>query len=438
MALVDDKTSIINQIGVFSSVGKQAQLPNSNTTLPSLNNTNDPVPFLLDTLTVMVGSTALQKTTGQVTTDFIGKAEPQLKTSLINQTTTHNSNQTIPSPIASNGISIPAKNIDLYGKLKTDPSSNTGGLIYGDNPTTMDKALYNSMQTPNTDVTHGSGNGAVTLNYDKATDTVKVKPVVSSQTIGTFIAAFIGGMILIDQKEFTSKIIEAIFGTVSADQKKSLSQLIQEEKINTTIDKIINNESNLNLTPTDLLNVEDTANQKLNGVSKVDVGCSIIDSDVSINDLKTLIMGNTGTTNPLQIGQNYANLISNSFGKNPAQTNPSNKNAINDGFFKKIISTVKSEMTKATTVTPQIQILMAFVSAFKNNGDISGALGNPVNNIIGQKNTITCLSSAASSALHEFIFSLVKTELIKLIVPVATVILQEKIQAYTGIINSLV
>lgn len=438
MSLIDDKKDIINQIGVFNSIGKKVELPETNSTLPSLNNSNEPVPFMLDTLTVMVGSQELERATGQVMTDYVRKTEPTLKTSLTKQTTTHNSNQMLSTGFTTNGYSMPVKNVDVHGKLKTDPSSKTGGLIYGDNANNFDKSMYNAIQNAGTDVTHGSGSGAVILNYDKTTDHVKVKPAVPSQTIGAFTAAFIGGLTILNEKEFTSRVVDTMFGTVSADQKKSLSQLKEEEKINATIQKIINGETNLELSQSDLMDIEDKANQKLNGKAKVDVGCSIIDSNVSIDDLQNLISGNTGTTDPVKIGRNYGSLIENSFGKDTTQVDPKNKNAIKDGFFKRLIDTIKTIVVQALTTTPQIRVLMAMVGGFKNNDNISSSLGSPVNDIKGQKNLIKCLSDSAVASLHEFIFNLVKTQLIKLIVPVATIILQEKIKAFINILKSLV
>lgn len=438
MSLVDDKKDIINQIGVFNSIGKKVEVPEKNSTLPSLNNSNEPVPFMLDTLTVMVGSQALERATGQVMTDYVRKTEPTLKTSLVKQTTTHNSNQMLSPTFTSSGYSVPVKNVDLNGKFKTDPSSQTGGLIYGDNANNFDKSMYNAIQNPGTDVTHGIGSGAVKLNYDKTTDNVNVKPVQTSQTVGAFTAAFIGGMTLLNEKEVTSRVVDTMFGTVSANQQKSLSQLKKEEEINAIIQKIINGETNLDLTQSDLMDIEDRANQKLNGKAKVDVGCSIIDSNVSINDLQNLISGNTGTTDPVKIGRNYGRLIENSFGKDTSQTNPSNKNAIKDGFFKRLIDTIKLIVVQALTTTPQIRMLMAMVGGFKNNDNTSSSSGNPTNDIKSQKNLIKCLSDSAVASLHEFIFNLVKTQLIKLLIPVATIILQEKIKAFINIIKSLV
>lgn len=437
MGLVDDKKGVLDQIGVFKSIGKKVEVPDRNSTLPSMNNNNEPVPFMLDALTVMVGSQELQKATGQVMTDYVRKSEPTLKTSLVKQTTTHNSNTTLPTAFASAGYSLPVKNVDLHGKLKTDPSSSSGNIIYGDNSNNFDKSMYNAIQNAGTDVTHGSGAGAVILNYDKTTDKVNVKPAQPSQTIGSFTTAYIGGLTLINEKEFTSRVVDTMFGTVSADQKKSLSQLKDEERINRTIKKIINGETHLELSQDDLMAIEDAANQKLNGKAKVDVGCSIIDSNVSMNDLRNLISSNTGTTDPIAIGKNFGGLIDNSFGKDTTQTNPSNKNAIRDGFFKKIIDTIKMIIVQALTTTPQIRVLIALVGGFKNNNDINSSLGNPLEDIKKQKNLIKCLSDSAVASLHEFIFNLLKTEMIKLIVPIATFILQEKIAAFINILKSL-
>jgi hypothetical protein len=437
MGLIDDKKSIITQLGVFTSIGKRVELPESNNTLPSLNNKNEPIPFMLDMLTVMVGSQALQKTTGEVMTNFVRKSEPQLKTSLTKQSTTHNSDQQLTSGFIS-GYDLPMQNVDIHGKLKTDPSSSTGNVIYGDNANNFDKSIYNALQNPGTEVTHGSGNGAVKLAYDKTTDKIKVKPVNTSQTIGSFTTSFIGGMTILNEKEFTSRVVDAIFGTVSAAQKKNLTQLRKEEMFNKTLEKISNDEESIDLTEDDLYQLDLTAQNKLTGKAKVDVGCSIIDSDVSIDDLKNLIAGNTGTTDPVAIGRNFGNLIENSFGKNPTQVNPVNKNAIRDGFFKRLIDTIKGIIAEAVTATPQIRILLAIVAGLKNGDDISSALGNPVDDLKNQKNLVKCLTDSATSSLNEFIFNLVKAELIKLIIPVATLILQEKIKAFINILKSLV
>ncbi len=72
-SIVNDKKSIINEISVLGSIGKTAELPDQNFTFPSVNTKNEPIPFMLDLLTACIGSEALQRTTGQVMTNFIRK-----------------------------------------------------------------------------------------------------------------------------------------------------------------------------------------------------------------------------------------------------------------------------------------------------------------------------------------------------------------------------
>ena len=46
MSAIDDKKSIIKQIGVLNSASKKVELPDLNVTLPSLNNDKEPIPFM--------------------------------------------------------------------------------------------------------------------------------------------------------------------------------------------------------------------------------------------------------------------------------------------------------------------------------------------------------------------------------------------------------
>ena len=74
-------------------------------------------------------------------------------------------------------------------------------------------------------------------------------------------------------------------------------------------------------------------------------------------------------------------------------------------------------------------------TGFKNN-DIP-KLGNPLDDIQNNQNLIVCLSNSARNTINEFLFNLVKKELMKLIIPVSKIILREKINQYLAIIQSL-
>lgn len=431
-SIVNDKKSIINEISVLGSIGKTAELPDQNFTFPSVNTKNEPIPFMLDLLTACIGSEALQRTTGQVMTNFIRNVEPDLKSNLKKQSVTFNSDKQLPSGFASAGYQVPTKKIDLFGKLKTDPSSSEGSLLYQNNVNSFDQKAYNAIANPNTDVVFGN----IKLNYSDLTDNMTIKPVNSSDTIGSFVNTYIDNITVVDEKEFTSQVMEAMYGTISNSTKKPLNSLVEEEKIRSLINKIVEDDSFASISDEELEEIQRLAGNKFKGVVPVDVGCSIIDSVLLLDDIISLINATTGNTDPVAVGGAYEKVMNDTFGRVPQQTNPANKNAIRDGYFKNLIKTITGAIVIALTSTPQIRVLLTMINGFKNNDNVDFP-ANSADDINSQKNYINCIGKSAGSLLNEFIFNLLKTELLKIIIPVATLIVKEKLQAFIRVIQSL-
>lgn len=431
MSIVNDKKSIVNEISVINSIGKTAELPDQNFTYPSVNTKNEPIPFMLDLLTATVGSEALQRTTGQVMTNFIRKVEPDLKTNLKKQSVTPNAHQNLPAGFAA-GYSVPVKKIDLTGKLKNDPSSQAGSLLYQSDTNSFDQKAYNAIANPGTDVTFGN----MKMKYDSLTDKMILKPLNPSQSIGSFVNDYIDNLKIVDEKEFTTNVMDTIYGTTAKATKKSVNAIADEEKIRALIQKLIEQNDVASLTDEEIAQIQELAANKFKGVVPVDVGCSIIDSVLFLSDIEALIANNTGSTDPSDVGNAYNKAMENSFGRVPTQTNPANKNAIRDGFFKKLIKTILGSLVFALTATPQIRVLMAMLNGFKNN-DNTTFPPQSEDDINAQRNFIKCLAKSAGGLLNEFIFNLLKAELIKIVVPVTVVIIKEKLQAFIRILESL-
>lgn len=432
MSIVNDKKSIITEISVLNSIGKTAELPDQNFTYPSINNKNEPIPFMLDLLTATIGSEALQRTTGQIMTQFIRGVEPELKSSLKTQSTTFNSDQEMPAEFVNNGYEVPVKKIDLFNKLKTDPSSSNGSLLYGDNANNFDKAVYSALLTPGSVVPFGN----VNLEYSEATDNLNVKPI-GSPNIGTFTNGFIDNITIINEKEFTTTVMDAIYGTMSHATKKPLKAIVEEEKVKNLISKLMESDAIASITDAELTSLQELAKNKYNGVAPVDVGCSIVDGVLDPNDIAAIIANNTGNTDPLSVGGAYNAAMESSFGRVPGQINPQNKNAIRDGFFKRLIKTILDAIVYALTSTPQIRVLLMIVNGFKNNDDVTFPASS-TDDMNSQKNFINCISKSAGGILNEYIFNLLKIELQKLLIPVLSIIVKEKIQSYLKVLESLV
>jgi len=441
MGLIDDKKNIFTQIGALTSIGNST-IPDTTNSLSSVNNTKEIVPFLLDMLTVIIGSEVLQITLGQLMTGYVRSVEPTLKTALKTQLIGFNSNQKLPSSFVNNGYELDTKNVDIYGKTRNDPNSDVGILSYPDNPNAFDNKLYQAQNAPGTDIPYKGNNSTdvMKMNYNDTTDTVNFKPTNSEQTIGDFTSNYIDSLTLIDEKTFVTSIVNAIFGTTTTNENKTIQTALIEEKINATIQKIINNDDNIDITNDELSQLQINAQNKVNGVEYYDVGCGQIPNNVSLNDLYGLITGTTGNTDPLTVGNAYLNTLAQGF-KNTDNTNAQSKandnsQAIKDSFFKKLINIIVNILVTAITMVPQVRAIMAIISGFKNHNSID--FGDPIDDIKKNHNLVNCLANSAKESINKFLFDLIKKELLKLVIPVTKIILREKINQYIAILLSLI
>ena len=431
MGVIDDKRNVFNQIGALVSAKESGNIPNSNNSISSINNNKEIVPFLLDLLVVLVGSQILKSLTGGLLTDLLRKIEPVLKLELIRQTTDYNSNDILPAYFSSGGISVPVKDIDIFGKFRTDPLSQLGGLLYVPDGNDFDKKSFEAIQVAGTDNTFNN----ITIEYSAALNQFTYKATSPINTIGTWTANYINGLTIVNQTEFIANVINLIFGVVSGDQNKTQNQLIEEEKVNRVIQKLIDEEDNLNISDNELRDIENEAENRKNGIQTVDVGCGVLVNTVTLNSLEETIAQITGTTNPVVAGEALSNMVSDGFPPEQEQRANRNNETVEDGFFKKLINAIVSILVLAVTTTPQIRALFAITNAFKENGSVS--LGDVADDLNSRRKLAGCLSKTVKSEINEFIFNLVKKEMLLLVIPVSKLILKEKINQYLALLRSL-
>lgn len=438
MGLIDEKQNIFTEIGALTSIKGGLETPDSTNSISSINNTNEIIPLLLDLLIALVGSEVLQTTVGEIITTYVRNVQPTLKTSLKKQLSTYNSNESLPIGFQG-GYTFPMKDIDVYEKTKKDPSSDVGGLLYSDEPNDFDRKLYQSTLIPGTPVNYNEINTSIT--YDDTLDTITLKPInTSGVNISDYTVNYVDNITLINEKEFTSNIVNAIFGTITTNENKTLETILKEEKLNFVLQKIINGEEDITINDDELNKLQENAQNKFIGVEYYDVGCGVIENNITLSELNLLISGTTGSTDPLTVGKAYLNTFMGGF-ENSDNTIASDRAteeeiAIKDSFFKRLINAIVNVLVIAITSPPQIRALLGIFSGFKNNDNPQ--LGDPIDYINKNQNLITCLSNSVRSTINEFLFNLIKKELIKLIIPVSKIILREKINQYIAIIRSLI
>src|ERR1035437_1625573 len=434
MGLIDDKKNVFTTIGAYTSLKQEKTLPDTTNSYPSINNKKDIVPFLLDVLKTVVGSEALKQLTGELFTNFIAGVEPQMKSSLTKQTVQYNAGDSLPTGFKTTGINVPVKDIDVYSTLKTDPNSAHGSLLYDNTKPNFDSKARQAIQNAGTDTTYNN----MIIKYNSSTDSFNFKPTVasSSGTIGDWMGNYIKDTVVVDKKEFLTNTMNAVYGSVTTNQNKTVEQVYQELQINKLLEQLIDDDNDsFEISQNDYDALLQKAQALVDGVVYYDMGCGMIGAKLPFNDMTNLISQISGATDPFTVGNAVEATIDKST-TNVQATAAENKQTIKDGFFQKLIKAITLSLTQAVTTAPQIRTILAITSAFQNNGNVQ--LGKPKDDMKKNKIFIKCLTQDVMRMIIKFIFGLVVAFLVALLTPIIKKIIREKINQYIGIIKSLV
>lgn len=434
MGLIDDKKNIFTTIGAYTSLIEEKKLPDTNNLFSSINNNDDINSFFLDVLNILVGTSALQDLTGELFTNLTSDIEPKIKNSQKRQLTNYNSGDKLPESFK-NGRTIPVESIDVYGKLKTDPDSDTGALIYDKNQENFNNKVYEAIQNEGTDVTYNN----LLIKYDSGSDSLRFKPTTSSQndTIGSWFNDYIDNSNVFNKKEFISNVLNNIFGTISSSQNKTEDKLINELKIDSLLQKIINGEENLVINDDELNDITSKASELQNGIVYYDMGCGLTSAELPLSAMTNTISMISGSTDPFYVGNVINQTLDNGFSFSDNQeTKDQNNETIKNGFFSRLIQFIQLELSKILTLSPEARMLIGLSSSFQDNGNVN--IDDPIDDIPNFRVYINCIIKDILAAINEFIFNLIVTYLISLITPVIREIIREKINQYIGIIRSLI
>lgn len=432
MSLIDKKKNIFTTIGAYSSMGDTKKQPEPTIKFSSINNGKDIVPLLLDILKVTVGSKALQDLTGEVFGKFIDIIEPQLKTTLKNQTIQYNSNDKLPNDFKQNGYEIPLKNIDINNKFKVDPKTKSGNLVYDQSVPSFDNSAYDAIQNSGTDIKFGN----LSLNYNNTSNSFNYKPNLennSDPSISDFTTSFIDNTTIINKKEFITKTLNSIYGTISNTENKTLEEISNELQVEKMIENLINDDDSFSLTSEELNQIQKDAEDIRNGGIYYDMGCGLMEAKLSIDDFANLINSISGSTDTHGIGKALNDSIDKSLEGNEGLAN--NSDTVRDGFFSRLFKKILNTLVQAITTAPQIRTILGIVSGFQNNGKID--IGNPKEDLKKFKAFLICMIKKAMEMLNKFIYDIVVGFLISLITPLLKKIVKEKINQYSQTIKSL-
>lgn len=436
MSISTDKSNVLKSIEASNSIGSRIKLPDKSNIFSSVNNKKEALPFLLDVSKSISGSDALKDLTGQLLTDFTDGAETKVKESLGKQLTQYSAGLSLPDYFVNDGISVPVKDIDVFNKLKTNPDSDVGSLLYDKAERNFDAKAYDAISLDGTPVECNN----MEIAYDSGTDSFNFKPkasaISSSTNIGDFFGNYVNDSVIVNKKEILTKTMNAFYGSVTAEQGKTIDEIYKELQISKLLQQLIEDDNDtFELSQEDFDALLEKAKQLKNGIVYYDLGCGLMGAKLPFSGLTNLINQISGSTDPQETSNAILNTIDESTSDEEEVANK-NKQTIKDSFFDRIIKILQQIFAELVTSSPQIRMLMAVKSAIENNGVVQ--IGNPMDDFKKFKVLIKCIIKDFIKMINEFIFKIVKAQLIALLVPIITEIIKEKINQYVGIIKSLV
>jgi len=430
MSLADQKRSVFTTIGSYNSLMEQGDGILQTDLFPSINNKDDIVPFILDVLKTVAGTEAIKEAIGGMFGKLVDEVEPKLKTALKKQFIQSNADQVIPNSFMTNGITVPVKDIDISGKFKVNPNSSEGSLIYGAPTNTFNSTAYDAIL--NAGDFEGFNN--LQLKFIESSDSFQIKPSGSTPTIGAFFTTYIDGTELINKKEIVSAVMDNFYGTLAKNQNKTEEQLYEELLVETQLQQVLNDDDSFVVAPEKFDELLSKARELAAGEVSYDLGCGLMPTSLDSDDFSNLISTISGATDPFYIGDRLGATIDESTTATQELTEE-NQETIKDGFFQRLINIFTVKMLEAVTTAPQIRTLFGMMSSLQNNGTV--LLSSATEDMENFKTCIKCMAKEIMKLIAEFLFALAIAYLIKLLKPVITRVIKEKINQYSGIIISL-
>jgi hypothetical protein len=445
MQLSSKKQNINDSLSVISSLSNSSNLNNIIGNLNKdndilNNNSKDPIIFIIVLLIKLVGVEVMKKVLNDVLSKGIGDLNTEIRNSLKSQLSGDDMDREVGNKMVNDGVTLSVKDIDYNGKLSQDGSVD-------DN--TLDKEIKNSID----------GNGierdynGLKVKYDNNTDSVTYKAN-TNQKMNTFMSNIIDNTVFVNEKRIISDVINLLFGTIIFSLLLNKKQVELDEKFNKIIKKVVENDgvtdSIFTLSPEDLNDIENTINDRTNGVFNLDFDCSVIGSEVDLETLNEILnsddiyttLDNTFNNilprnNPdmgLYLGgsnQNDLNKLNSSI-KNNDKFN--NSTPTKEKIYKNFINGVTTTIIKNSILSPQnISLFYISKSILENNTQIYSGLDI----LKSQQNILDCLSKNIKSKITDILYRRLRKEVLKIVKPFGTAILNEKLDSYSKTITGL-
>ena len=415
MGFIDDKDNLIKEVGIFKTINgfKDNKVTSSLNTVKSAK--KNILPFLIEMLSVSCEDKSeqpqtefdptfsgpppkgglLEATGGnvgkcnalrillEILIDFLPELVRIIKEAVavaIREALSCSSDFKIP-PNISQVIDI--ETVDHKGILKIDPDSNLlGGIFYGNGENDFNRFLYDLIQTPLTMNTWEGENGPmldITF-VPPGQLIVSINQNYEGKTFNDFISDYMNSIELFNQKMLIGNVIDYFFSNVTANLDFSLEQIVDEEKTNKLLDKILDtdpcaddvvyDDSFFSFDNDDLIELEERSKERKSGYRSIDLGCGVFLLSLIENGDDQVVAGlldaiDRNNDNPSEQAKQIKKLIE-SVGDFSAAASPRNEKTIKNKLHTDFSIQLPKIFFKTSILTPKILLIYNFSNYIVN------------------------------------------------------------------------
>lgn len=266
-------------------------------------------------------------------------------------------------------LDIDLDTIDFNNILKSTPENVLkGGIYFTNTGKDFNKFLVDTIKTPNVKKTWNYNSvGILDVTYNKPSKIkFQVNNAYKDEKFNKFILDFFKSLDLLDSKMLIGGIVDSFFANVTSNLDLSLDQLVNKEKTNTLIDKILDTDpedevifdnSFYQFNNDELQKIEEKANESKLGETTLDLGCGLfgfnINNDSTNNNVSKYLDELSELSEPKLVEDVVVKLLDN-VGTITSNVSPQNGGSIKNKLFKDFIQDLPKVIINNIVLTPKI------------------------------------------------------------------------------------
>jgi hypothetical protein len=269
--------------------------------------------------------------------------------------------------------------IDFLNNFKNNPQDSASSFLLGEPGKDFDRFIYDTIQTPNVTNTWSGPNGDLIdltfYGYDATTAQTnsidfKINSNYNDKSFSKFLLDFMTSIELFSKEKFMATLLDSVFGIISSRNETTKDQLMNEERLNSLMDKMLSidpcydevvyDDSFFTFNDEELSKIEKKSKERKLGIVELDLGCGIYDFDLGDTDGEKIF----GLLNDLKNTKNNAALqerktiqLLKTCNDTAVKKSPKNKESIKNKFSSDLIKDIPKNLVKNSLMKPTVVVI---------------------------------------------------------------------------------